>query len=42
MLHAIFPAKIFNDINPKTYNPREVLEDILKNKGEYENVMMID
>lgn len=42
MLHAIFPAKIFNDINPKTYNPREVLEDILKNKSEYENVMMID
>ncbi len=42
ILHGIFPAKIFNMINPKSYNPASVLEDILKNKDQYENVLFID
>jgi hypothetical protein len=42
ILHGVYPAKIFNMINPKSYNPASVLEDILKNKDQYENVLFID
>ena len=42
ILQAMFPAKIFNSINQKSYNPSIILEEIMKNKDAYESVLFID